>query len=76
MPLYEYQCRTCGSQFEELTGADGPCPVCPACGGKDVVKLMSAASLCGHDAGGFPAGAPGGFGGPGGCGGGGFSLAP
>ena len=75
MPLYEYQCRACGSQFEELALADAPCPVCPACSGSDVIKLMSAASLGGLDAGGFPAGAPAGFGGagPGGCGGGGFS---
>ncbi len=71
MPLYEYQCRTCGSQFEELAAADAPCPVCPACFGSDVIKLMSAASLGGLDAGASPAGAPAGFGG--GCGGGGFS---
>lgn len=75
MPLYEYQCRTCGSQFEELAGPEAPCPVCPACAGSDVMKLMSAVSRCGHDAGGFPAGASGDFGGGpgGGCGGGGFS---
>jgi len=74
MPLHEYQCRACGSQFEELvrSGEDAcpACPACPACGGTDVIKLISAASLCGIESGGE--GFPSSMGGPsGGCGGGG-----
>jgi len=42
MPLYEYQCESCGRRFEEMQRVDDP-PVasCPECGGK-VRKLLSA----------------------------------
>lgn len=76
MPLHEFQCRACGSQFEELVRsapAHQPCPACPACGGGDVVKLMSAASLCGMESGNPASGFDGGMGGGCGGGGGGFS---
>jgi putative FmdB family regulatory protein len=40
MPIYEYQCETCGKKFELLIrGADRP--VCPACAGETVRRLMS-----------------------------------
>ena len=41
MPLYEFACRGCGEQFEALvrTG-DGPA-ACPACGGRDLERLLS-----------------------------------
>ena len=43
MPIYEYQCETCSSEFELLVlGSDQP--VCPQCSGSQLHKLMSAPS--------------------------------
>lgn len=68
MPLYEFKCRTCGNNFEDLirNAADEASASCPACGAKDVQRLLSATAL------GFVS-APGSVstsGGGGGCGGG------
>ena len=41
MPMYEYACKTCGREFEELIRGDEK-PACPACGKNDVEKQMSA----------------------------------
>ena len=46
MPLYEYECKECGHQFEQLvsiSNADKQ-QTCPKCGGKDTQKLFSAFS--------------------------------
>jgi putative FmdB family regulatory protein len=40
MPLFEYECRGCGKQFEYLTRQDQS-PACPACHGVDLQKLLS-----------------------------------
>ena len=40
MPLFEYECRACGRQFEYLT-RDGGAPSCPSCAGEDLQKLLS-----------------------------------
>jgi putative FmdB family regulatory protein len=40
MPLYDYDCRTCGKEFELLVRG-GEVPVCPACGGEDLQRLVS-----------------------------------
>ena len=40
MPIYEYTCRYCGSQFELLIRG-GEVPACPNCAGSDVVKELS-----------------------------------
>lgn len=41
MPLYEYQCLTCGKKTELLQAmSDPPLAVCPECGG-EVKKLIS-----------------------------------
>ncbi|MCR4667281.1 MAG: zinc ribbon domain-containing protein [Desulfovibrio sp.] len=40
MPIYEYGCRKCGREFEELVRS-GSTPKCPDCGSEDVEKLMS-----------------------------------
>ena len=44
MPIYEYQCRSCGKEFERLCfPSDGDAKVdCPACGSKEAEKLLSA----------------------------------
>lgn len=44
MPMYEYQCRQCGEQYEELRriqDADRDLQ-CPFCGAEDVERLLSA----------------------------------
>jgi putative FmdB family regulatory protein len=41
MPLFEYQCKRCGNQFEALVRAGGPSPSCPACRSEDLEKLLS-----------------------------------
>jgi len=40
MPLFEYECRGCGKQFEFLM-REGGSPSCPACHGVDLQKLLS-----------------------------------
>ncbi len=42
MPLYEYECKNCASQFELLRArnAQEP-PICPVCGQTEVVRVMS-----------------------------------
>jgi putative FmdB family regulatory protein len=40
MPLFEYECRSCGHQFEYLT-RDGRSPNCPSCAGDNLQKLLS-----------------------------------
>ena len=46
MPIYEYQCGSCGSKKEHLQKlSDEPIPVCPACGSNKYTKLISAAGF-------------------------------
>lgn len=43
MPLYEYQCKKCGKQFEKVVSiseADQK-QGCPYCNGKNTEKLLS-----------------------------------
>jgi len=45
MPIYEYQCQSCGKRTELLQRmADPPLATCPACGG-EVKKLVSAPAV-------------------------------
>ena len=45
MPLYEYQCTSCGDQFElRQKFSDAPASECPKCGGP-VEKLISQAGF-------------------------------
>jgi putative FmdB family regulatory protein len=41
MPIYEYRCRTCDTEFEVLV-RDGRAVACPHCGSSSVDKLLSA----------------------------------
>jgi len=42
MPLYEYQCDSCGARFELIRKfSDPPLLVCPTCGAEAVRKLIS-----------------------------------
>jgi len=40
MPLFEYECRACGREFEYLTRA-GQQPHCPACDSSELDKRLS-----------------------------------
>jgi putative FmdB family regulatory protein len=44
MPLYEYECKTCGNQFEQLVRT-GDVPACPSCKGQDLTRLLSLSSV-------------------------------
>ena len=45
MPLYEYQCDSCGHRFEVIQKfSDAPITVCPECGGP-VQKLLSSPAI-------------------------------
>ena len=46
MPIYEYACRSCGHEFEELQKiSEKPLVKCPSCGSKSLVKKVSAAGF-------------------------------
>lgn len=46
MPIYEYQCQSCGHQLEALQKiSDEPLKDCPACHKPELSKLISAASF-------------------------------
>lgn len=40
MPIYEYSCKRCRTQFETLVRG-GETPVCVACGGADLERIVS-----------------------------------
>jgi putative FmdB family regulatory protein len=40
VPLYEFDCYTCGARFEEVVPAGCVAP-CPACGGERVNRVFS-----------------------------------
>lgn len=42
MPLFDYECRACGSRFEELVSSHAARVSCPKCGAGEVAKLPSA----------------------------------
>lgn len=44
MPIFEYSCRACGRQFEQLIRT-GDTPACPACASQDLDKLLSAVAV-------------------------------
>ena len=49
MPIYEYRCEHCGSQFEELTSSAGAAQVrCRQCNGRRVTRLLSAFAVGGN----------------------------
>lgn len=43
MPIFEYQCKKCGTKFEELVQGDREAQIpCPECGNNQTEKLVSA----------------------------------
>lgn len=45
MPLYEYICKACKTEFEALVRSQDPVPACPSCKSGDLEKLITAASM-------------------------------
>ena len=46
MPIYEYQCRVCGHQFDQLQKiSDATLTDCPACGKPKLERLISPAGF-------------------------------
>ena len=41
MPIYEYTCRDCRSEFELLVPSSAHKPACPDCGSKKLEKKFS-----------------------------------
>ena len=42
MPIYEYECRGCGHQFEFLLLPTNPAaPACPSCKGQELERVIS-----------------------------------
>lgn len=41
MPLFDFDCRSCGHRFEALVRQQDPAPVCPSCGSADLERLLS-----------------------------------
>ena len=42
MPIFEYQCASCGNEFEKLVRSSSAPPECPSCNGTDLHKKLSA----------------------------------
>lgn len=42
MPIYEYVCKDCGKEFEELVFSHDEIPACPECKSGATEKLISA----------------------------------
>ncbi|EAR60126.1 FmdB family zinc ribbon protein [Neptuniibacter caesariensis] len=43
MPIFDFQCQSCGHEFEKLVlKSDSPAPACVSCASDDVTKLVSA----------------------------------
>jgi putative FmdB family regulatory protein len=48
MPIFEFECETCGCRFEELLSAEAPAPPCPNCGAEQPRRLLSNVSPAGR----------------------------
>jgi putative FmdB family regulatory protein len=73
MPIFEYQCASCGKEFEILVRNSSAAPKCPECSGTELRKKLSAFATISSSAAGeaqIPASCQscGNPGGPGACG--------
>jgi putative FmdB family regulatory protein len=41
VPIYEFECESCGERFEELVAAGAESAPCPACGSAATRRLLS-----------------------------------
>lgn len=46
MPIFEYECRDCGREFEAFVTAERQ-PSCPACQGVNLAKHLSSPGMVG-----------------------------
>jgi putative FmdB family regulatory protein len=53
MPIYEYECRTCGERFEALLFGNEKA-ACPTCEGADLEKQHSSFAVGGAPSAGSP----------------------
>jgi putative FmdB family regulatory protein len=44
MPIYEYKCRGCGNEFEQLV-RKSDVPACPSCASTELERLLSLPAL-------------------------------
>jgi len=44
MPIYEYECRACHHEFEQLVRT-GDTPACPSCKSQDLERLLSLSAV-------------------------------
>ena len=58
MPIFEYRCRGCGSEFEAIVQSS-TVPECPRCDGHDLDKMLSVFAVGGPNQGSGPAYQPG-----------------
>ena len=63
MPIYEFTCKKCSQDFEEIVRlSDREPPPCPKCGAKDTQRILSpCASRVGGGSPGTSCSSPGGF---------------
>lgn len=52
MPVYEYQCPACKTEFSHLwrsmaDASDGEAPACPECGKREASRVISAPTVLG-----------------------------
>lgn len=50
MPIHDFHCRACNKDFELLVRST-TVPACPACGGREIDKLVSLTAPAGKSAG-------------------------
>jgi putative FmdB family regulatory protein len=51
VPIYEYECTSCGERFELLARGSAT-PACPSCDGRDLERLLSLPSITSEGSGG------------------------
>jgi putative FmdB family regulatory protein len=47
MPIFEYQCRECGTKFEKIVSSSATSVVCRSCESPQVEKLLSIFAVSG-----------------------------
>ena len=55
MPIFEYRCQDCGTQFEKISYASGVKILCKNCSSSRVEKLLSVFAVSGTSREGLPA---------------------
>jgi putative FmdB family regulatory protein len=45
MPIFEYRCKACAHEFEQLLRSSSPVAKCPLCESSDLEQLISGAAV-------------------------------